>query len=152
MFSQGQSRNFRARDLWNGLSRAYGVILRHRSAGRCELIDEFQRQLDLSWGVGGVGLQEILGLLVVGGVGSDAYCGRVLGEGCGIGDQAVGGDADALVVAVEEVEGFGGEVEFVAFAETDFAGEAEVGGGVVGTGKGIAAVAGEAVVKAIVVL
>src|ERR1019366_747110 len=63
-----------------------------------------------------------------------------------------GGDGDALIVAVEEIEGFGDEVEFVALTEAHGFGEAEVGGGVVGAGEGVAAVAGEAVVEVVAVL
>jgi len=70
----------------------------------------------------------------------------------GGGDKAVGGDGEALVVAVEEVERFGDEVEFVALAEAHRPSEAEVGGGVVGSGEGVAAVAGETVVEVVAVL
>jgi hypothetical protein len=47
-----------------------------------------------------------------------------------------------LVVVVEEVKGVGGELEAVAMADVDFANEAEVGRGVVGSGEGVAAVPG----------
>jgi len=41
-------------------------------------------------------------------------------EGGGFGGEAVGGDGDALVVAVEEVEGIGGELEAVAVGDVNF--------------------------------
>jgi hypothetical protein len=80
--------------------------------------------------------------LVVTGVGGDVGGDRVGYECCGGVDQAVGGDGDALVVAVQEVEGFAEAYEFC---------EAEVGGGVVGAGESVAAVAGEAVVEVVAV-
>jgi hypothetical protein len=55
-------------------------------------------------------------------------------------------------LSVEEVEGVGGELEAVALGNVDFADEAEVGGGVVGAGESVAAVAGETVVVVVAVL
>src|ERR1700722_204978 len=114
--------------------------------------DEFQSQLNLARGEGGGGLEEILWLLVVGRVGNSIDVGAVGSEGGGFGGEAVGGDGDALIVAVEQVEGIGGEVEAAGVAEVDFADEAEIGGGVVGASEGVAAVAGETVVEIVAVL
>ena len=90
--------------------------------------------------------------MVVAGVGGDVGGDGVGYEGGRGVDQAVGGDGDALVVAIQEIEGFGDEVEFVALAEAHEFGEAEVGGGVVGAGEGVAGVAGETVVEVVAVL
>src|SRR5271156_4011768 len=115
--------------------------------------DEFQAQLDLAGGEGGVGLQEILcGLLVVGRVGNSVNGCAVIGERSRFGSQAVGGNSDARVEVVEEVEGIGGEVEPVALADMDFTNEAEVCGSVVGPGEGVAAVAGKTIVVVVAIL
>src|SRR5258708_14345708 len=114
--------------------------------------EQFQSDLDLPGGVGGVGLHEVLWLLVIARVGSDADFCRALYEGRGIRDQAVRGNDQTLVVAVQKVEGLGDQVEFAALGEAEFASEAEVGGGIVGSGEGVTAVAGESVVEAVAVL
>jgi hypothetical protein len=120
--------------------------------GTHSLENTFQAELNLAGGEGGVGFQEILGLLVVGGVGNSVDVDGVWSKGGGFGGMAVGGDGDALVVAVEEVERIGGELEAIAVLDVDFADEAKVGGGVIGAGEGVAAVAGEAVVIVVAVL
>src|ERR1700734_251545 len=107
-----------------------------------QLENELQAELDLPGCESGVRLHEILGLLVVGGVGCSVYVRRVLREGGGFGREAVGGYGDALVVAVEEVERVGREFEPVAVAHVDFADQAQVGGGVIGSSESVAAVAG----------
>jgi hypothetical protein len=114
--------------------------------------DEFQPQLNLARGEGGGGFEEILWLLVVGRVRDSVDVGAVGSEGGGFGGEAVGGDGDALIVAVEQVEGIGGEVEAAGVADVDFADEAEVSGGVVGASEGVAAVSGETVVEIVAVL
>ncbi len=53
------------------------------------LKDQFQGELDLSGGVGGVGFHEVLWLLIVARVGSKADFRRALHEGRGISDEAV---------------------------------------------------------------
>ena len=90
--------------------------------------------------------------MVVAGVGGDVGGDGVGYKGRGGVDHAVGGDSDTLVVTVQKIEGFGREVEPVALAEAQGFGEAEIGGGVVGPGEGVAAVAGEAVVEVVAVL
>src|SRR5258707_8408330 len=60
-----------------------------RSARATQSKDQFQGKLDLSGGVGGVGLHEVLWLLVVARVGSIADFGRALYEGRSVCDQAV---------------------------------------------------------------
>src|SRR5580704_7778792 len=86
--------------------------------------DEFQSQLNLARGEGGGGFHEILRLLVVGRVGNAVAVGAVGSEGGRFSGETVGGDGDALIVAVEEVEGVGGEVEAAGVTEVDFADEA----------------------------
>jgi hypothetical protein len=76
--------------------------------------------------------------LVVAGVGGQAGGGGALDEGGGIDRQAAGGDGDALVVAIEKIEGVGGEVDTVAVSDVDFASEAKICGGVVGAGESVA--------------
>jgi hypothetical protein len=80
--------------------------------------------------------------LVVGGVGNSVDIDAGGPEGGGFGGEAVGGDCDALIGAVEEVKGIGGELEAIAAGDVDFANEAEVGGRVVRSGESVAAVAG----------
>ena len=103
-------------------------------------------------GIRCVGFHEVVGKLVVARIGGEVRLHVVLYEGGGVGDHPVRGNGDALVVAIEEVEGFGDEVEFVALAEAQGASDAQVRGGVVGSGEGIAAVAGKTVVQAVRVL
>jgi hypothetical protein len=55
-------------------------------------------------------------------------------------------------VAVEKVEGLGDEIQFLALREVDFANEAEVGSGMVGSGEIVAAIAGKTVVEAVAIL
>src|SRR5258708_22915010 len=100
--------------------------------------EQFQSDLDLPGGVGGVGLHEVLWLLVIARVGSDSDFCRSLYECRGIRDPAVRGNDQTLVVAVQKVEGLGDQVEFAALGEAEFASEAKVGGGIVGTGEGVA--------------
>src|SRR5260370_36562960 len=75
-----------------------------------------------------------------------------MNEVCGIDRESVRSDGYALIVAIEKVEGVGGEVEAIAVSEVDFAGNTQIGRGVVGSGESVAAVAREAVVKVIAVL
>ena len=93
-------------------------------------------------GVGGVGFGEGTGQLVVAGIGGDSSRDRALNERAGRGNESVRGDGDALVIAVEQVEGIGGEVEFTAFVQAQGFSQAKVGRGVVGSGEGVAAVPG----------
>src|SRR5208282_5245314 len=72
--------------------------------------------------------------------------------GGGFGGEAVGGDGDSLVEAVEQVERVDGEFEAVTLPDVDLANQTHVGGGVVGSGEGVAAVAGQAVVVVVAVL
>ena len=92
-----------------------------------------------------IGLHEVIWESVVGGH-------RVLHESGGGGDHAVGGDGDPLVVAVEEIERLGNKVEFVAFAEPQAAGDAEVSRSLVWAGEGVTARAGETLVEVVRVL
>ena len=124
----------------------------YRATGHCFSEDKFEAELDLAGGEGSVGFQEALGLLVEGGIEDSVDVGGVLHEGGGFDGEAVGGDFDALVVAVEEVEGVGGELQAIAVANVDFADEAKIGGSVVGSGEAVAAVAGETVVVVVAVL
>src|SRR5271155_2890690 len=87
------------------------AITRPRANLGPQLEDEFQSKLDLTRGESGVGFQEALGLLVVGGVRDAIHKRGVLGKRGRLGSEAVGGDGDALVVVVEQVEGIGGELE-----------------------------------------
>jgi hypothetical protein len=92
-----------------GSSTALAVLLSVRGRGGPAphgLVGELQGQLDLPWGVGGVGFHEVVGELVVARIGGYVGADGALYEGGGGGDHAVGGDGDALVVAVEKVEGF----------------------------------------------
>lgn len=57
-----------------------------------------------------------------------------------------------LVVAVEQVEGFGDQVEFAAFSEAQSSGQTQVGSRIVGARECVATVAGEPVVEIIRVL
>jgi hypothetical protein len=63
---------------------------------------------------GCVGFEETLGPQVVGGVGNSVDIDAAGREGAGFGREAVGGDSDALISAVEEVKGIGGELEVLA--------------------------------------
>ena len=65
---------------------------------------KFQAELNLTRSEGGVGLQETLGLLVVGRIENSVDIGGVLRECGGLDGESAGSDLDALVVAVEEVE------------------------------------------------
>src|SRR5580704_6497256 len=114
--------------------------------------NQLQPQMELARGEGRVRLQEILGLLVVAGVGNSVGVGGVLREGGGFGGQAIGCDLDTLVVAVEEVEGVCGEFQAIALADVDLADEAQISGGVIGSGEGVAGVAWESVVEIVTVL
>ena len=90
----------------------------------------------------GVGLHEILRLLVVGGVGCSVYVSRVLRESSGFSGETVGSYGDTLVIAVEEIERIGGEFQTISVAHVDFADQAQVGGGVIGSGESVATVTG----------
>src|SRR5580693_6051504 len=70
----------------------------------------------------------------------------------GIGLQAVFGDQDALIVAIEQVEGFEDQVQLQALAHKQAASQAQVGGGVIGSDERIASCAGKAVVGVVAVL
>jgi hypothetical protein len=59
-------------------------------------------------------------LVVVAGIGDAVYEDAVRSEGGGFGGEAVAGDEDSLVVAVEEVEGIRGQVEVTRLAYVDF--------------------------------
>ena len=109
--------------------------------------------MDLAGSEGGVGFEEIGGgLLVIGGVGNAIDTGGVWNKrGC-LGRQSIAGYGDAGVEMVEEVEGICGEVETVALGDVDFAHKPKVGGAVIRSGKGVAAVAGETVVEIVAVL
>jgi len=122
----------------------------HPSSSSSE--NQFQAQLDLARGEGGVGLEEVLRLLVIAGIRNSIYVGRVFGEGGGLDRQPAGGDLDSLVIAVEQVEGVGGELQSVARGQMYFAHEAKVGGGIVRAGESVAAVAGESVVVVVAIL
>ena len=63
-----------------------------------------------------------------------------LRELAGIVLEAVIGDDDPLVVTIEGVEGLGDCVQFETRAEKKSAGNAQIGGGVVRPGEGVAAV------------
>ena len=119
-------------------AQAASIVQRHDP----QLENELQAELDLAGCESGVRLHEILRLLVVRGVGCSVYVSRILREGGSFGREAVGGYGDALVVAVEEVERVGREFEPVAVAHVDFADQAQVGGGVIGSSESVAAVAG----------
>lgn len=93
-----------------------------------QLENELQSELDLPGCEGGVGLHEILRLLVEGGVGCSVYVSGVLRESGGFGGEAVGRNGDPLVVAVEEVERVGGEFQAVTVADVDFSYQAQIGG------------------------
>ena len=67
-------------------------------------------------------------------------------------DQSIGRDGDALVVAIKKIERLGNEIEFVALADANDSGDAQVGGRVVRPGEGVAAVTGQAVVEIVRVL
>src|SRR6202044_785991 len=69
-----------------------------------------------------------------------------------VGLHAVFGDQNALVVAVEQVEGFQNQVQLQALAHKQTAGQAQVGGGVIGSDERIAAGARQAVVGVVAVL
>jgi len=75
-----------------------------------------------------------------------------LHESGGVGGEAVGGDGDALIIAIEQVEGIDTQVESIAVSDVDFAGDAEIGSSVVGSGEAVAAVAGKPVVEIVAVL
>ena len=100
----------------------------------------------------GVRLQEALGLLVIAGIENSIDISRVLHERGGLNSESAGSDLDALVVAVEKVEGVSRELKAVAFCHVDFAHESQVGRGVVGPGESVAAVAGKPVVVIVAVL
>lgn len=101
------------------------------------LIHELQGQLNLPRRVGGIWPQEASGLLIVAGVKGVGGGDGVLHECGGLGDEAIGGDDDELVVAVEEIERLGDQVELVAFADSNLTSNAQVGGGVVGAGESV---------------
>ena len=108
--------------------------------------------MDLSGSIGGVGFGEVVGKRVVAGIGSDVGGDGILNERGSARDHAVRRNGDALVVTVEEIERFDDQIELIALVEPQCPGEAGVGSGVVGSGKSIAAVAGETIVEAIRVL
>ncbi len=112
------------------------------SGNDSQLENKLQTELDLARCEGGVRLHEILRLLVIGGVGCSVYVSRILRESGGFGSETVGGYGNALVVAVEEIERVGREFEPVTGAHVDFANQAQVGGGVIGSGESVAAITG----------
>jgi len=108
-----------------------GSTAQHARVCNCDdsqLENELQAELDLPGCESGVGLHEILRLLVVGGVGCSVYVCRVLRESGGFGGEAVGCYGDTLVIPVEEIERVGGEFQAVSSANVDFADQAQVGG------------------------
>ena len=116
------------------------------------LKSKLRRQLDLPRGIRRVGLHEICGQLVVTGTGGHAGSYIALYERAGRRDHAIGSNGDTLVVPVEEVERLRREIEVIVVVETDDAGKAEIGGRIIGTGKSVAGLAGQAVVKVVAVL
>src|SRR5205807_3396507 len=85
-------------------------------------------------------------------IGSNADLSGALHKGRRSCDEAVRSDADTLVVAVEKVERLDDEVEFVALAQMNLAGDAQVGRRIVRSGESVPAVARQPVVKAVRIL
>jgi hypothetical protein len=70
----------------------------------------------------------------------------------GVRFQAILSDEYAPVVAIQQIEGFYDQVQLDALGNKQAAGQAHVGGGVIGAGKRIAAGSGKPVVGAVAVL
>ena len=66
--------------------------------------NKFHRELNLPGSIGPVRLHEIIRELIVAGIGRSLRLHRILHEGAGGGDHAIGRDGDALVIAIEKIE------------------------------------------------
>ena len=87
---------------------------------------QFQPELDLARRIRRVRFSEVFWELIITGVRSQSGGSGALNETCGIGREAIGGDGNALVVAVEKVERLDDEVEFVALAQMNLTDDAQV--------------------------